>query len=244
MIKIALTLLFAITMTSGCRADEIKVGFGDHIPPYAIPESASGIEVQLLREALAYRGHTIRPLFYPIRRLPVAFKNREIDITLRDAGTDLRPYGGLYSVPAIVYDNVLITLTSRHIAIHTPDDLKGLRVIAFPGALARFPDWLEGVKQSGLYTEETNQELQVATLQAGHYDVVLSDRRIFHYFQSKLRAQSQNLDPVDEQFFAVTSDTTYRAIFRDAKLKEDFEAGLKHLKETGRYSKIIDGYIH
>ena len=37
----------------------------------------------------------------------------------------------------------------------------GLAVVAFPGALKRYPAWLESVDKDGLYFEQNNQELQV-----------------------------------------------------------------------------------
>jgi len=35
----------------------------------------------------------------------------------------------------------------------------------------------------------------------------------------------------------------YRPVFRDKQVRDDFNAGLKQLKETGRYKAIYERYL-
>jgi len=141
----------------------------------------------VIGEALAYRGHTLKPSYYPFARVPVAFKEGWVDATMTDLGKDLGKFGGFYGDPAVLYDNVFLTLKSRGLSIRTPADLEGLSVVAFSGAVNRFPAWLEPVRKAHRYTELNDQALQVKTLMLGRYDVVLSDRSIFKYFSLQLK---------------------------------------------------------
>lgn len=236
-------LIFSLLLIGGCQASEVRVGFGDQLPPFCIEQSQSGIEVDVFREALAYRGHVLKPLFYPIKRVAIAFVNREVDGAMLDSGFDLRPYGGLYASPAVIYDNVFISVADRHISLTQPSDLHGLTVLAFPGALARYPEWLKPVQQAGKYSELNNQATQVSTLQSGRYDLVLSDRYIFRYFSLLQSKKGGKLRPVVEHDFVKPNPDDYRAIFRDPTVRADYEAGLAHLKNTGRYQAIYDKYL-
>ncbi|MGH7753432.1 MAG: substrate-binding periplasmic protein, partial [Gemmatimonadales bacterium] len=152
--------------------------------------------------------------------------------------------GGHYGDPAVFYDNLFITLESRKLKIEKPQDLEGLSVIAFQGALMRYPDWLGPVAAAGHYHEQPDQETQVLTLYKGRHDVVLSDRNIFRYFSLKLKKE-RGLEqrPVEEQHFVVLNPNDYRPIFRDSQVRDDFNVGLDHLKRSGRYQAIYDKYL-
>jgi polar amino acid transport system substrate-binding protein len=100
------------------------------------------------------------------------------------------------------------------------------------------------VAKAGRYFEQNNQELQVTTLQEGRYDVVLSDRSIFHYNTLLFERRTHLVPkPTQEHSFVTPNPRDYRGIFRDAKIRDDFEAGLKQLKATGRYQAIFDKYL-
>ena len=52
----AMLILSTILCAAHADAREVKMAFGEKIPPYCIPESDSGIELDIMREALAVRG--------------------------------------------------------------------------------------------------------------------------------------------------------------------------------------------
>jgi polar amino acid transport system substrate-binding protein len=220
------------------------MSFGEKIPPFCFPDTNSGLELDVIREALAYRGHKLLPSYYPLARIPIAFKQKYVNATMTDLGEDLTPYGGHYGEPAVWYDNVFITLEERNLSIKKPADLKGLSVISFQGALKRYPDWLTPVKEMGNYHELNNQELQVLTLNKSRYDVVLSDRNIFKYFSLKLKKSGKFIPkPITEHPFIALDLNNYRPVFRDPSIRDDFNLGLKNLKDSGRYQEIYDHYL-
>ena len=225
--------------TALARADEITMAFGEKIPPFCFPETNSGIEIEVLGQALAFRGHVLKPIYYSFARIPVAFKAHQVDAAMTDLGQDMRAVGAYYGDPAVFYDNVFITLKERNLVIRKPEDLRGLSVLSFPGGAKRYPDWLGPVDKAGRYFEQNDQALQVLTLDKGRYDVVLSDRNIFRYFTLLLSLnKSIQLRPVAEQSFVKFNPMDYRPVFWNKRYRDDFNAGLKHIKENGHFDTI------
>jgi polar amino acid transport system substrate-binding protein len=81
-------------------------------------------------------------------------------------------------------------------------------------------------------------------LDKGRYDLVLSDRNIFKYFTLKLKKE-KGFAPkaTEEHSFVKFNPLDYRAVFRDKGIRDDYNAGLVHLKETGRFQAIYDKYL-
>src|SRR3989338_2286979 len=239
-----LVLVSLSLAVSALQAADVSMAFGEKIPPFCFPETHSGIELEVIGEALAYRGHRLLPRYYPFARVPLSFKSGEVDAAMTDLGQDLSPYGAHYGDPAVFYDNVFITLAARQLQIRTPADLDGLRVVAFQGAAKRYPEWLGPVAAAGNYYEQSDQEIQVLALEKGRQDVVLSDRSIFKYFSLRLKARHEiELRPVEEHPFVQLNPGDYRPVFRSPQVRDYFNAWLEHLKRSGRYQAIYDKYL-
>lgn len=237
---ILLMLLGSASLT--VNAQQVLMAFGEKIPPFCFPESDSGIELEVIGEALAYKGHKLIPRYYPLARVPLEFKMAHVDAAMTDLGAGAQ--GGYFGNPAVLYDNVFVTLSRRALKISKPEDLNGLVVVAFPGALKRYPKWLTAVDQAHNYFEQSNQELQVAGLNKGRFDVVLSDKNIFRYFELQLARNSLfKAKAVDLQSFVEVDPNDYRPVFRSKKVRDDFNLGLAHLKASGRYQAIYDSYL-
>lgn len=232
-----------LTLSTGAMAADVSMAFGERIPPFCFPDTNSGIELEVIGEALAYRGHVLKPHYFSFARVPMAFKSNQVDAVMTDLGEDLTHFGGHYGDPAVLYDNVFITLQERNLVITRPSDLDGLSVVSFQGASKRYPAWLDPVRKAGRYFELNDQALQVRTLMAGRYDVVLSDRHIFRYFTLELMRSGTATKLVEEHDFVTPNPQDYRPVFRDPQVRDDFNAGLRHLKETGRYQAIYDKYL-
>ncbi len=231
--------------TAVASAADVTMGFGLHIAPYAFAEQDRGLEVDIAREALAFRGHRLIPHYYPLDRLPLAFRFGRIDASMMDLGEDLSREGGFYAEPAVYYDNVLVSLADRAWRLDSPNKLSDKVVIGFAGAGQRYADWVEPALRDGLYFENNDQELQVLGLYRGHFDVMLTDRYIFHYFAQKLaRERNLPLTPVTEYRFTTIEPDHHRPVFRDPSVRDDFNAGLAHLRETGRFKEIYDSYLN
>lgn len=243
---IARPLLLGLLLagSASSMAATITMAFGEKIPPFCFPESDSGIELEVIGEALAFRGHTLEPRYFPLARVPLAFRRGEVDAAMTDLGQDLSEAGAHYGNPAVIYHNVFVSLKSRHLDIKKPEDIKGLSIVAFQGAAQRYPEWLAESQKDGLYFEQNNQELQVLGLNKGRYDLVLSDRSIYRYFELLLERTSLfKAKSVDMHQFTEEDPQNYRPVFRDPQIRDDFNAGLEQLKASGRYQAIYDHYL-
>ncbi|UUZ49556.1 hypothetical protein LP420_04595 [Massilia sp. B-10] len=68
-LRIAATLCALLwSCASSLHATEVHVAFGEKIAPFCFPETDSGIELDVMREALAFRGHTMVPHYYSFAR--------------------------------------------------------------------------------------------------------------------------------------------------------------------------------
>jgi polar amino acid transport system substrate-binding protein len=242
MLQALLMMPFLFAYSIQAQADEVTMAFGVSLPPYVISKSNSGIEIDIIRESLAFKGHTLKTKYVPLARLPQQFISHKVDAVQRDGEVDLTQQGGHYADVSIKYHDVLVTLKESHISINKPADLAGLRVIGFQGAAKTYPEWLQAVQAAGHYYEKNNQILQIRTLHTKRYDVVVADENIINYFTNKVRKEGEiRLFPTETHNFA--QPYSYKPVFRSVKIMEDFNAGLKNLHATGRYQQIIDGYL-
>lgn len=244
MLRHLIRIILLLSLTQVALSETITMAFGEKIPPYCFPETNSGIELDIISEALAYRGHTLKPEYYPLGRIPVAFRQQRVDAAMTDLGEDLTSSGGFYGEPAVLYYNAFITLTKNQLTITQPGDLKDLSIISFQGADKRFPEWLSQVKVGKNYSEKNDQNTQVAMLQSGRKDVVLSDIYIYRYFENQAY-KNTGLKPLAVTVHDVIAlnPQDYRPVFRSKKIRDDFNAGLQHMKNSGRIQQIYDHYI-
>ncbi|MFT5757197.1 MAG: polar amino acid transport system substrate-binding protein [Alteromonadaceae bacterium] len=238
--------IFLVTtmLTTFAEAKDILMAFSQEIPPYIFQKHNKGIEIDIISSALAYKGHTLKPLYFPLGRVPIAFINNLVDAAMGDMGVNLTTRGGFYADPAVIYNNVFITLKSNNISIEEPSDLDHLTVVSFQGAEKRYPKWLKKVQEDKRFYGISDQLTQVKLLQLRRYDVVLSDRYIFKYFVKQMMLMNVlEVSEVDEHQFTTVNPLDYRPVFRDKKIRDDFNLGLKKIKENGKYQKIYDNYM-
>lgn len=220
------------------------MAFSQEIPPYIFQQQNKGIELDIISAALAYKGHTLKPAYYPLGRVPIAFSYNLVDAAMGDMGVDLTEKGGFYAEPAVIYDNVFITLKSRHISIKKPSDLNSLLVASFQGAEKRYGTWLKKVVDENRFFGVSDQFKQVELLSLGRFDVVLCDRFIFQHFVRQLEViNGVGRIEVDEHRFTTVDPKNYRPVFRDKKIRDDFNIGLSKLKKSGDFQKIYDNYM-
>jgi polar amino acid transport system substrate-binding protein len=225
-------------------AEEVLMAFSKEIPPYIFEKTNNGIEIDIISAALAYKGHTLKPQYFSLGRVPYAFTNKLVDAAMGDMGIDLKSKGGFYANPAVIYDNVFFTLKKRAIVIEKPQDLDLLTVASFQGAEKRYPIWLKKVKHENRFYGVGDQLTQVKLLNFERYDVVLSDRYIFWYFSNQLKLMNTlEIKEVDEHKMVKEKLEDYRPVFRSKKIRDDFNLGLKKLKESGIFQSIYDKYI-
>lgn len=239
--KLLLTL--GLFLIQPVFADEVRMAFGEKLPPYILPETHSGIEIDIVKEALAYRGHKLIPEFLPMARLTITYKNKNVDALMMDVGEPVAEKDGHYGEVPVLYQNAFITLKKRKIIINKPSDLNGFLINGFVGAEKRFPEWLSLPSKTNNYFEKSDQSLQVQQLLLGRIDVALSEPNIFKYYYLKSKSNKDFSSEIEIHQVIKENPLNYRPVFRSKKIRDEFDAGLRALKKSGRIQAIYNRYL-
>ncbi|MCD6034693.1 MAG: ABC-type amino acid transport/signal transduction system [Rickettsiales bacterium] len=240
MVRLITFFLFLASLSSPVHAKEVVIAFGMSVPPYIIQRENRGIEFDIIRESLAYSGHTVKPLYIPFDSITNVF----VDTNADAAATVEEKIGidGFYSDHVISYQNYAITLKKNHFTINSLDDLKDKSVSAFQSATRYMGTaFAEMAKTNPRYREKRDQLTHVKLLLNGQVDVVVTDKNIFQYFANQLGNTVDISQPVT--YHTIFPPNDYKVIFREQSLRDDFNKGLRHLKESGRYQQFFDAYL-
>ncbi|AMC36091.1 substrate-binding periplasmic protein [Janthinobacterium sp. B9-8] len=222
-----------------CSAEAtIQVGTGYSKPPYVIPETQSGLELDIVQAALSAEKLQMKVVFLPPARMLHMFKNSQLDaITTVNEGSHLVGY---WSDSHIFYQNYAITLASRAITIKKMSDLAGHSIAAFQNAkLALGSEYAAAIMQAS-YQEIPNQLTQNKLLYTGRVDVVIGDRLIFEYLNRLLPSRVDAQQTL--QFSAIFPATHYKVLFRNRDLRDRFNQGLATIRHNGVYRQIEKKY--
>ncbi len=236
--------VLSLLAAAGVSADEILFGLRP-VPPYVMQDPAtkklSGLEYEIIRAALAVKGHMMKVELFPLARVVESVKNRKTQ-----AGAPLLPshdVGATLSDSYIAYNNVALALKARNFKLGAISDLKGLSVSAFqraktvlgPGFAAA-----TGAEGGAKYKEEANQAVQIKLLFAGRVDVVIGESRIFRYYINDPATGVDARVPTEE--FRIFPATEYRVAFVNPKHAADFNEGLAAIRKNGTYDAIMAKY--
>ena len=224
-------------------AREIRVAFDQEKAPYLWSEGpeVKGLELDIVRAALAVSGHRVLPSILPNRRVSVALARGEADAVTGVQAGDAGP-AAFYSDFYLTYANAAITRKSRGIALSGLGDILNYRVAAWQKAwqdlkLDRFrprgPD-------SPAYTEFTSQYRQTKFFWADRADIDVVDRNIFIWYS---RILSKEMDSSEEVVFQdVVAALRVRAAFSQAADRDAFDAGMKTIRAKGEIDRIYAKY--
>lgn len=226
--------------TSSLCAKEIKMAVGLALPPYFIAENSSGMEFEIVKEALAFKGHTLKATFVPFARVIVELENKTVD-----AAATVNSSSGLknvfYSDSHITYQNVAISLKKKNYNIASIGDLGKYSIVSFQNATSYLGDvFAKMAKGNSKYTEIANQESQTKMLFAERADLLVGDVNIFKFYKEKVTDVDNKQEVTIHQIF---TPVNYSCAFTDETIKKDFDEGLKKLKSSGRYNEILKKYI-
>jgi polar amino acid transport system substrate-binding protein len=98
--------LLAVVLTNPivAAAKELKCAIGQDKPPYVFGREKRGIEVDLVREALAYKGHTITITHFPNKRLQLQVPQGKCDCAVSVRITPDLEKNTYYSDPLVCFD--------------------------------------------------------------------------------------------------------------------------------------------
>jgi polar amino acid transport system substrate-binding protein len=218
----------------------VKIAAGLSVEPYIFKSTNSGIELDIVREALALEGYKTKFIFQPLKRTKSSFRNNIVDAVLTVKQHYPEVKGAFFSEPYITYHNFIVSLRSKNLKIDSISDLKGKSIVAFQQASLAFGrEFQTVVDNNRRYRELANQLSQVSMLFAGRADAIVIDRRIFnHICKENFESSKQN----SVTFHRLFEPSHFRLAFKEKMNRDIFNSGLKKLKATGRYEKIVKSY--
>lgn len=236
--KLVFTVL-AVLLAQVCVAKELKVAVGLSLPPYIIQDSDNGMEVDILRQALADSGNTAKLVYVPFIRVPTSLSDgtAEAALTVNEA-REIKDV--VYSDSHITYQNVAIMLKSNPLKVASIADLGKVSVVAFQDATKYLgPEFAAMAKTNSKYAEQGKQELQVKMLFGKRTDIIVTDINIYKYFKQSIKDMDTSAEISIIELFPPTN---YKVAFKDKAVCDLFNAGLKKLKENGQYDAILNKY--
>ena len=245
-VVLALAGFFSAALASRACAAELNIAFSLDTPPYVMDEGKTGIEIDIVRAALAPKGYTFTVRQMPYGELADAVKEEGVDaaatVTEMDNGT-------FYSDEYITFHNAAITKQSAGLTIDSIEGLKGKTIVAWENAYEDLGPKFAAlfsldVKESyrTKYREIANQRDQVEMFWKGEAAVIVIDVAVMKWFTQELSGEVDTKAPlVYHEIFP--ADTKFRISFRSERVRDDFNAGLKQLKASGEYEKIYAKYL-
>lgn len=236
--KLMTMTLLTCCLTPATYAAELKLAVGLALPPYVISENSTGMELDIVRESLAFKGHTVKIKYYPFIRILGAIKESDAVLTVNESSGMKNVH---YSQTHMTYQNVAVALQKNNIAIGNVPALKDYSVMAFQNAKQYLGDEFAAMaKGNKKYKEKAQQDIQVRMLYSNRVEVVVLDNNIFKYYKNleKKADASQKITT-----YKIFDPSEFKVAFVDKNLRDDFDLGLAELKSSGRYQEIIDSYI-
>ncbi len=220
-------------------AKKIDVAAGWSRPPYIIPESHSGFELDLVKQVLASMGHQANFIYLPFTRTISLLKQGKVDMALTldaNSGVDKSQLGDVF----VVYQNVVLSLRENKLQINNIADLGEVSLVAFQGAsiiLGR--EFLEVTSGNKLYVEIADQRRQLELLLQGEVDAIIADINIFTALSKSLTGTEQTDKVAIHPLFPVNR---YSAGFKQIELKHAFNQALRQYVAQGHYQKLTQRY--
>lgn len=248
--KIMLMIVAFVFSLIPCHilAEELVMGVGLALPPYFIKESNSGFEMEVITEALKFKGHNVEFKFLPFARVPVAFDRGKVNCV-----SPINENSGIkanYSDVHVSYQNFAITLKSDNLTIDTIADLKDKEVLAFQNAKKYLGKEFSDMAESNAQYEETaRQSSQALRLYHNRTQVFVGDGNIFKYysqnfsnfFPEKITKTINTKQAV--VYHSLFPKTDYKVAFHSEQIMRDFNEGLSHIKTSGLYKQLFRKYI-
>lgn len=237
--KISLILLIGAILS--LSAQEVRVVFSRTTPPFVFKDD-TGITVDIVKEALAYKKHTVRPLFVDIAKGVEMFKDGLADAnSMVQEDMDMKAY---YSDVFMQYQNAIYALASSKIELRKLEDIKNYYSIAFQNAHQYLgKEFGEAAKNAGdRYRELADQKQQVHMFFEGRTDIIILEDNIFTFYRDMLIDEDKIAPDIKVKRFDFFSPTKYQVSFRDRKLRDDFNEGLRAIRANGTYDAIYEKY--
>ncbi|WP_151632407.1 substrate-binding periplasmic protein [Noviherbaspirillum aerium] len=217
----------------------LQIGVGLIKPPYFLAPGTGGMEYEIAEKAFEAGGYRMAAQHLPPSRALALLRAGHLDGMLSvTEGIGGRHY---FSESYLHYQNVAIALSSRNLRIRGVSDLRGWSVAAFQNASLLLGEEFKTVATGHPdYREYAQQLTQNKLLYTGRVDVVVGDRLVFRHLSRHLEA------PIDVRqavtLYPLFPPSPRMAVFKDAAMRDAFNAGLQVIRRNGVYGAILKKY--
>lgn len=103
---------------------------------------------------------------------------------------------------------------------------------------------------NSMYEEVPKQDLQINLLFIREVDFIVMDKSIFGYYWYQASKGNESVSSFKNSFkkqvtfHPLFKPSPYPFLFRDKKVRDDFNKGLQKIKLDGRYQAIHESYSH
>lgn len=244
--KILLTnIFFVVTATSLFlsysvgHAEDLIVAFPGNLPPWTLKSCDGGITLEIVRKSLHNSGHNLRVQYLSLKQL----NDRIVADADAHAQVESKKVTGYYSDELIEFNTSLISLSPNKYNIQNISDLYDKNIIAFPNASQLFGSDFQSMTQvNPFYEEMADQELQVVNLYNDKTDLILIDRNVFLYFRNTTSMTNTSMPITYHHIPGLTEKSPTFVVFKQKEMRDDFNNGLRQLKNNGDYYDIFYKY--
>ncbi|MCL1142201.1 substrate-binding periplasmic protein [Shewanella gaetbuli] len=245
-IVITCLLVFTITTENKAFAQSVeskqvlRIASATERSPYIYQHDQSGLELDIIRAALADQGIEVEFQFSSRNRQVLHFERNKADAIMTI--NEYSGVSGYLSDSYISYHNMAITLAKNDIQFSNISDLQHYSVVAFLNAVKVLgEDFKKMAASNDAYLEVSPQEKQNKMLYMNRVQVVIADRYIF---QDLNKLITRDVDVTERlHFHKLFNGPDYYLSFHDLALKNAFNAGLKNIRANGIYQQIEQQYL-
>lgn len=212
-------LFFPSIQLKALESKVLTIGSPLNSPPYVMEAEGRGIEIDLISSIIKKMGYVASWRYLPPKRIRHQVLQHEIHAGIR--AFNFHADSLYYSRPYITFQNVAIT-TDPSIQLSSIKDLSKYSVVAFQNAKDFLgPDYTRAVAASTVYLELPNQAKQIETLFRHRSQVIILEKKIFHYFREMFYPRSE------VKIFEIFPTTQYSVVFSDKNLRDEFDKVLQ-----------------
>lgn len=238
-INILFFIIISVFSTTGFAKATFKVVVGLSKPPYAIEESRSGFELELIQQVLNNIDKAPEFVFIPYGRSEKMLELPEIDAVIT-VNKQMFPHNNNLSENYINYQNVAISLKKDAITLNSISDMADYSIASFQLADKVLGDeFSRTTAGSPMFIQVANQKKQLELLLLGRVDILVMDIKIFLYYFDK---HQSNLEENDIAFHYIFPLSPYRVAFKNNANMKAFNQAMREFKASTEYLQLKHKY--